>query len=226
MAPSVSNAGITTDETSGERHIPSSTRADGSTRKAIRVRPGYRPPEDVELYRARNAVARRERNREAGVPGASTISTIPPPTSSRPIPRESTPKQSGAQSANWRQRTDRTEPTKQIGVDKDAKTPAKGDTPKTLDTKSDTKETVTEVTKDPVVDPEVEREKKARNLKKKLKQAKELQTKKENGEGLLPEQIAKVIKINELVRELSLLGFSEGDTAPPKDEGTNKPETK
>lgn len=76
------------------------------------------------------------------------------------------------------------------------------------------------------MDPEVEREKKARNLKKKLKQAKELQTKKENGEGLLPEQIAKVIKINELVRELSLLGFGESDSAPPKDGDTSKSETK
>jgi partner of Y14 and mago protein len=34
-----------------ERYIPSSVRADGSKRKEIRVRPGYKPPEDVELYR-------------------------------------------------------------------------------------------------------------------------------------------------------------------------------
>ncbi|KAK5987323.1 hypothetical protein PT974_11448 [Cladobotryum mycophilum] len=65
------------------------------------------------------------------------------------------------------------------------------------------------------VDPEVEREKKARNLKKKLKQAKDLKMKKDGGEGLLPEQIAKVIKINELIRELDALGFdAEGE---PKD---------
>ncbi|KAJ3480151.1 hypothetical protein NLG97_g8139 [Lecanicillium saksenae] len=59
------------------------------------------------------------------------------------------------------------------------------------------------------VDPQVEREKKARNLKKKLKQAKDLKVKKDEGQGLLPEQIAKVIKINELIRELSALGFDE-----------------
>ena len=59
---------------------------------------------------------------------------------------------------------------------------------------------------------EVEREKKARNLKKKLKQAKDLKSKKDGGETLLPEQIAKVIKINELIRELEALGFdSEGE---------------
>jgi len=63
-----------------------------------------------------------------------------------------------------------------------------------------------------IIDPEVEREKKARNLKKKLKQAKDLKEKKEGGAALLPEQFAKVIKINELIRELDALGFdSEGD---------------
>jgi len=45
-----------------------------------------------------------------------------------------------------------------------------------------------------------------------LKQAKDLRNKKEQGEGLLPEQIAKVIKINELIRELDALGFdAEGE---------------
>jgi partner of Y14 and mago protein len=57
------------------------------------------------------------------------------------------------------------------------------------------------------VDPELERQKKARNLKKKLNQAKELKEKKEGGAALLPEQFAKVIKINELIRELDALGF-------------------
>ena len=51
-----------------------------------------------------------------------------------------------------------------------------------------------------------------RNLKKKLKQAKELKEKKEGGGALLPEQFAKVIKINELIRELDALGFdAEGE---------------
>lgn len=64
------------------------------------------------------------------------------------------------------------------------------------------------------VDPEAEKQKKARNLKKKLKQAQELKNKKDDGQGLLPEQIAKVIKINELVRELEALGI--GSTNEPK----------
>lgn len=224
MAPSVSNAGITTDEASGERHIPASTRADGSTRKAIRVRPGYRPPEDVELYRARNAVARRERNRQAGVPGASTI---PPPTNNRSTPREeAAAKTTTVQPATPPRVIRRTEITKQDSAEKDTKATVKDHAKQNLASKGDTKHPTPDVSKDPVVDLQVEREKKARNLKKKLKQAKELQTKKENGEGLLPEQIAKVIKINELVRELSLLGFGESDIATQKDKDISKPEAK
>jgi partner of Y14 and mago protein len=63
-----------------------------------------------------------------------------------------------------------------------------------------------------VEDPEAEKEKKARALKKKLKQAKDLKEKKDGGSALLPEQFAKVIKINELIRELDALGFdAEGE---------------
>ena len=55
-------------------------------------------------------------------------------------------------------------------------------------------------------------EKKARNLKKKLRQARDLRDKKNQGEALLPEQLEKVIKIQELVRQLDALGFdSNGD---------------
>ncbi|KAG9967684.1 hypothetical protein KCU98_g16216, partial [Aureobasidium melanogenum] len=47
---------------------------------------------------------------------------------------------------------------------------------------------------------------------KKLRQARELQDKKEKGDSLLPEQFQKVIKINELIRQLETLGFdSHGD---------------
>ena len=71
--PGVSKAGITTSAT-GERHIPASTRADGSVRKEIRVRPGYRPPEDVEVYKNRTAEAWKNRGK-GGVPGAEDLKT-------------------------------------------------------------------------------------------------------------------------------------------------------
>lgn len=186
MAPSAStNSGITTDEASGERHIPESVRADGSTRKAIKIRPGYQPPEDVQVYKNRTAEAFRERGKRVGIPGAAGLQDEQPEQSS------------AANNKNAKRR----EARKKAKADGDAK----ADTPAAT-----TKDAAESKTED--VDPEVEREKKARSIKKKLKQAKELKQKKDGGEGLLPEQIAKVIKINELIRELDALGFdAEGE---------------
>ncbi len=68
-SPGTTNAGIVTDENSGQRHIPESMRPDGSTRKAIKIRPGYKPPEDVEVYKNRTAQNFRSLGK-GGVPGA------------------------------------------------------------------------------------------------------------------------------------------------------------
>ena len=70
-----------------------------------------------------------------------------------------------------------------------------------------------------VLDEEAEREKKARNLKKKLRQARDLQDKKEQGESLLPEQFAKVLKIQELIRDLEKLGFDADGEKKASEEG-------
>ncbi|CEI64963.1 hypothetical protein FVEN_g3458 [Fusarium venenatum] len=190
MPSQPSNAGIVTDENSGDREIPQSVRADGSTRRAIRIRPGYRPPEDVEVYKNRTAEAFRERGKKIGIPGAAGVK------------EESSEQSSAASNKNAKRREAR---KKAKATEVDVPTPAQ--------------ETKTEE-----IDPEVERQKKARNLKKKLKQAKDLKNKKEDGEALLPEQIAKVIKINELIRELDALGFdSEGE---PKTSTENEDEKK
>jgi partner of Y14 and mago protein len=178
MPSQPSNSGIVTDENSGDREIPQSVRADGSTRRAIKIRPGYRPPEDVEVYKNRTAEAFRERGKKIGIPGAASVKD------------ESSEQNSAASNKNAKRREAR---KKAKATEGDAPAPA-------------------QETKTGEVDPEVERQKKARNLKKKLKQAKDLKNKKEDGEALLPEQIAKVIKINELIRELDALGFdSEGE---------------
>ncbi|RGP60079.1 rna binding protein pym [Fusarium sporotrichioides] len=190
MPSQPSNAGIVTDENSGDREIPQSVRADGSTRRAIKIRPGYRPPEDVEVYKNRTAEAFRERGKKIGIPGAAGVK------------EESSEQGSAASNKNAKRREAR---KKAKATESDVPAP--------------TQETKTEE-----VDPEVERQKKARNLKKKLKQAKDLKNKKEDGEALLPEQIAKVIKINELIRELDALGFdSEGE---PKTSAENDDEKK
>lgn len=183
MPSQPSNAGIVTDEGSGDRQIPESVRADGSTRKAIKIRPGYRPPEDVEVYKNRTAKAFHERGQRIGIPGAAAVGEVKPEQAS------------ASSNKNAKRREARKKAKATTDGEGDGAAPAKPAEAKPEE-----------------VDPEVEREKKARNLKKKLKQAKDLQSKKEGGEALLPEQIAKVIKINELIRELDALGFdSEGE---------------
>jgi partner of Y14 and mago protein len=68
------------------------------------------------------------------------------------------------------------------------------------------------------LDAEAEKEKQARNLKKKLRQARELGEKKDKGENLLPEQFEKVMKLQELIRQLDSLGFdAEGEKKPKVD---------
>lgn len=178
-----SNSGIVTDEASGERHIPESVRADGTTRKAIKIRPGYRPPEDVEVYKNRTVETFRSRGK-GPVPGAEVLKDDKPAVAS------------AAANKNAKRR----EARKKAKAADGEKTTTGNDTP---------------VPPAEELDPEVEREKKARNLKKKLRQAKELRDKKDGGESLLPEQIAKVIKINELIRELDALGF-DSDGEPKK----------
>lgn len=192
------NSGIVTDG-AGERHIPESVRADGSTRKAIKIRPGYRPPEDVEVYKNRTAEAFRERGQRIGIPGTTGLKTD-----------SSAAAASSASSTN--KNAKRREARRKAKVN-DGTGAEEGEQDKPADEQ--------QASKAEDVDPEAEKEKKARNLKKKLKQAKDLQSKKDGGEALLPEQIAKVIKINELVRELEALGFdAEGESkSKPKEDG-------
>lgn len=194
------NSGIVTDDT-GDRHIPESVRADGSTRKAIKIRPGYRPPEDVEVYKNRTAEAFRERGKRIGIPGAAGLKSE----------EQSTSAASSSNNKNAKRREARRKAKATDGANDDDKEEKPAEHPE----KSDE------------VDPQAEKEKKARNLKKKLKQAKDLQSKKDGGESLLPEQIAKVIKINELVRELEALGFDadgEPKSVPKSEDDSSKKE--
>jgi partner of Y14 and mago protein len=165
-------------------------RPDGSKRKEIKIRPGYKPPEDVEVYKNRTAEGFRSRG-SGGVPGAEGLKDD-----------EAGPSTAANKNAKRREARKRAKAAEDsVGQS----TAANGGTEKSDMQKEEPQ------TEEPV-DPEVEREKKARNLKKKLKQAKELKEKKEGGAALLPEQFAKVIKINELIRELDALGFdSEGE---------------
>ena len=209
--PSVGKAGtssgITTSAT-GDRHIPASLRADGSTRKEIKIRPGYKPPEDVEVYKNRTAETWKTRG-TGGVPGAVTAEADNENKASntknakrREARRrakaagESTQDDKSSASIPNANRTDLEEQTSTAAAAKPA------------DAEADILGGETLVTEEPqITDAEAEKEKRARNLKKKLRQARDLREKKDNGESLLPEQFEKVIKINELIRQLDSLGF-------------------
>lgn len=168
---SSSKAGIKTDQ-DGNRIIPSSVRPDGTLRKAIKVRPGFTPPEDVEVYKNRTAESWKSRGK-GGVPGAEAI--------------DSDKGKDGAAGKNAKRR----EARKKAAADNKGE-PVKEDEKKV---------------EEEVVSPEVEKQKEAKKLVKKLRQAKDLKDKKEQGAPLLPEQFEKVIRINELIRQLNNLGF-------------------
>jgi partner of Y14 and mago protein len=171
-------------------------RADGSKRKEIRVKPGYRPPEDVELYKTGAAAAWKNRGK-GGVPGAESLSTGADKTNTANTPA-SNKNAKRREAKRQTKEVDQTSPAETKGVESNnwrAPAPPKEEKP----------------AEEPV-DVEAEKERKARNLKKKLRQARDLRIKKQQGEALLPEQLEKVIKIQELVRQLDMLGFdSNGD---------------
>ena len=186
----------------GDRHIPASVRPDGSTRKEIKIRPGYKPPEDVEVYKNRTAEAWKTRA-GSGIPGSIIVEQD----------EGKAVNSKNAKRREARRRAKTAEDGTQNGIDGEAESQIEGgiveESPiaavKASPTKDDWKSEPNN--SEPTVHSEMEREKQARNLKKKLRQARELREKKDQGESLLPEQFAKVIKINELVRQLDSLGF-------------------
>jgi len=181
-----SKSGIAVSE-NGERHIPSSVRADGSVRKEIRVRPGYRPPEDVEVYKNRTAEAWRSRS-SGGVPGSEAPSS----------PDKSNP----AANKNAKRREARKKAASAAMEVKDGEA-----IDAAVQLAAPKGEPNADVASKEPIDPEVEREKEAKKLSKKLRQARELKDKKDKGDALLPEQFEKVIRMSELIRQLDSLGF-------------------
>ncbi|KAF8425700.1 hypothetical protein EV426DRAFT_56245 [Tirmania nivea] len=178
----------------GSRVIPASTRPNGTTRKEIRVRPGYRPPEDVELYKNRNALALQSRGTEwkDGVPGAVMVKddegtgTVASIKNAKKKAAKKKAKENAAAAA--------------AAEVKEEKKKAEQQQPSLSSAK--TKAAVEGLT-------EEEKEKQAKAIRKKIRQAAELKAKKESGESLLPEQLEKVTRILELTRQLEALGVKE-----------------
>ena len=193
-----SASGITT-TASGERLVASSVRPDGTVRKEIRIRPGFTPQEDVATYKNRTAEAWKNRGK-GGVPGAEALGEKP------------SGKENAVTSKNAKRRAARKRAAAAVpeGGDKDQEKEQEQETATQPVQKQDERPEE--------ADAEATKAKEARKLSKKLRQARELKDKREKGDALLPEQLEKVIRINELVRQLEQLGFdSNGDL---KAEGT------
>lgn len=200
-------SGIITSE-NGERHIPSSLRPDGTKRKEIRIRPGYRPAEDVEVYKNRTAEAWKSRG-SGGVPGLDKGDDANGESKSA--------SNKNAKRREARRKAKASEDGNPVGgASEDQVNEATGAKSSTDPvSKHDWRAPASSVQVD--LDSETaEKEKLVRNLKKKLRQARELREKKDNGDGLLPEQFEKVIKMNEVIRQLDSLGFN-ADGEPKRD---------
>jgi partner of Y14 and mago protein len=174
------------------RVIPTSRRADGSIRKERMIRPGYTPPEDVARYTNRVLDAARP---------ANSISSMAP----RPVPTttntNNTPK-TKSQLKNEKRKAKRQESASTTTTTTSSSTsPIKPTTG--VNTSNQKKDTLKETEKvDAAPNPEPvavkNPEYQQRNLIKKLNQAKQLKEKQENGEKMLPEQLEKISKIEEL----------------------------
>lgn len=207
-----SRSGILTTP-SGDRHIPPSTRADGSLRKEIKIRPGYKPPEDVEVYKNRTAEAWKTRG-GGGIPGAEGL-TLPgdgKSSSGKNAKRREARKRAKAAEGEEENESHAKENANMEGLQQSS-------TDSKPEGKSDWRAEGAPPSQELEVDlnPEAEKEKQVRNLKKKLRQARELREKKDKGENLLPEQFEKVIKIQELIRQLDSLGFDSDGAKKAKD---------
>jgi partner of Y14 and mago protein len=175
LTPSKAGITLTPD---GQRVIPASFRADGSARREIRVRPGYKPPEDVEVYKNRNAEAWKNRG-SGGVPGAILADFAAP---GDPAGGHKNAKRRAARKK-----------AKEREKDDEFSNPPEGSTSMAK----------------PGEPSAEDREKQAKAIRKKIRQANELKSRRDGGENLLPEQLEKVIKMSELVRQLNALGFEQ-----------------
>jgi partner of Y14 and mago protein len=204
----VTKSGIKT-KSDGTSIIPSSKRADGSTRKEIRIRPGYKPPEDVETYKNRSAESWKSRG-TGGVPGAEPVSTGETENKSKNAKRrEAARRKAQENAAADDDETSLTAAMQDHNLNGEEKAKEDGPIPgKPAEYPPK------------IVDEEAEKQKKIRNLLKKLRAVRELKEKKSKGEKLSHDQIMKMSKEPELVRDLQKLNYD----GPELDEGEENPE--
>ncbi|OCT54171.1 Partner of Y14 and mago [Cladophialophora carrionii] len=198
--PHSAKSGIQT-SADGASYIPSSRRADGSTRKEIRVRPGYRPPEDIETYKNRSAEA--WKNRTAGTVGVPGAETDEQPSKSKNAKRREAARRKAAEEAgaagNQEEEEELTSAMKAADLSRpDGRVDAGHGASATPD-----------------ADLDAEQQKKIRNQLKKLRAVQDLKEKKAAGEKLSHDQIMKIGKEMELHRDLSKLGYDGPEALVP-----------
>ncbi|EXJ54118.1 hypothetical protein A1O7_09455 [Cladophialophora yegresii CBS 114405] len=197
--PSSSKSGIQT-SADGAAYIPSSRRADGTTRKEIRVRPGYRPPEDVETYKNRSAEAWKNRTAgTVGVPGAHTDET---PSKSKNAKRREAARRKAAEDA-------------EAGGDQEEEALTSALRAAEISNSDGRAKGGHAPSATPDADLDAEQQKKIRNQLKKLRAVQELKDKRAAGEKLSPDQIMKIGKEMELRRDLSKLGYDGPEALVP-----------
>ncbi|KAF3090525.1 hypothetical protein TWF102_009200 [Orbilia oligospora] len=191
---STTTSGIQTLE-SGNRVIPSSTRADGTTRPERRVKPGFTPAEDVVKYHNRTAEAWRNRG-SGGVPGATDVVGEGNKAGGAGKKKRRRAKKGGAAGADGEGKGEDEGEEGEEGAEEGGEAA----TPAAATTTSEPAKAEGEA----AVSADVE--KKAKGLHKKIRQAQELKSRKEKGETLLPEQLDKALRLGELIRDLEKLG--------------------
>lgn len=177
-------------EREDERVIPMTRRPDGTFRKERKVRPGYTPPEDVAKYTNRVL--------------ESVRPTPPPPTTPA---ANSTPK-SKTQLKNDKRKAKRKEEAvaAELAGYPTATTTNNNDTPKSTTTSDSTTAAATDSTEAAATGP-VDPEKKLRALNKKLRQVEQLKERQAKGETMLPEQIEKIDKMDDLLAQIAELSL-------------------
>ncbi|KAF3902690.1 hypothetical protein AA313_de0200902 [Arthrobotrys entomopaga] len=183
---------------SGSRVIPSSVRADGSTRPERRVKPGFTPAEDIAKYQNRTAEAWRTRG-TGGVPGATEVPGAGPSEKSTGGKKKRSRKKKNTGVGGDDEKEDEGEEGGDGSVD-NAK-PAEAEQSAEQKPSDDTAAATVAATV------AADTEKKAKGLQKKIRQAQELKSRKDKGETLLPEQLDKALRLGELIRDLEKLGI-------------------
>lgn len=195
---STSKSGIQV-SSDGSSRIPASTRADGSTRKEIRVRPGYRPPEDVETYKNRSAEAWKHRG-SGGVPGTENLEQT------KDIEETKGKNAKRREAAKRKKDTESIAATVENGAPSTAGDHVDNSNQPGINEKSRAPEQLAG-NPDPNAEPEAERQKKIRNQLKKLRAVRDLKEKRVNGDKLTHDQLLKIGKEDELLRDLKKLSY-------------------